>query len=51
MTNYVKLLTAACVLISCFGTPLHAQRELGVRASSSGGPLMPEQAAYDVKSS
>jgi aminopeptidase N len=27
-----------------------AQRELGVRPTDSGGPLMPEQAAYDVTS-
>jgi aminopeptidase N len=27
-----------------------AQRDLGVRPSDSGGPLMPEQAAYDIKS-
>ena len=26
------------------------RNELGARGSSSGGPLMPEQAAYDVKS-
>ena len=50
MTNHLKPLTTACVLILCFVTPLHAQRELGVRGSTSGGPLMPEQAAYDVKS-
>ena len=33
-----------------FLTPgsLHAQRNLGVRPTESGGPLMPEQAAYDV---
>jgi len=50
MTNRLKLLTTACVLVLCFVTPPRAQRELGVRGSSSGGPLMPEQAAYDVKS-
>ncbi len=27
-----------------------AQRELGVRPTETGGPLMPEQAAYDVQS-
>ena len=31
-------------------TSAYSQRELGVRATGSGGPLMPEQAAYDVKS-
>lgn len=29
--------------------PLYAQRELGVRPTESGGVLMAEQAAYDVK--
>ena len=33
-----------------FSQFVDAQREHGVRGSSSGGPLMPEQAAYDVKS-
>ncbi|MDM7921484.1 MAG: M1 family metallopeptidase [Pyrinomonadaceae bacterium] len=28
----------------------YAQRELGVRPTETGGPLMPEQAAYDVTS-
>lgn len=49
MTRTVtRLLTFTC-LILC---PLIvvAQRELGTRATGSGGPLMPEQAAYDVKS-
>jgi aminopeptidase N len=31
-------------------TSAFAQRDLGVRPTDSGGPLMPEQAAYDVKS-
>jgi hypothetical protein len=31
-------------------TVAQAQRELGVRPTDSGGVLMPEQAAYDVKS-
>jgi len=30
--------------------PVFAQRDLGVRPTGSGGVLMPEQAAYDVKS-
>ena len=42
----VLTLSLGCLLTS----PSHAQRELGVRGTSSGGPLMPEQAAYDVKS-
>ncbi len=29
--------------------PAYAQRELGARGTDSGGPLLPEQAAYDVK--
>jgi len=33
-------------MVSC---NLFAQRSLGMRPSVSGGPLMPEQAAYDVK--
>lgn len=45
-----KVLTwAGCVLLSlAAGAAVYAQRELGVRPTSSGGPLMPEQAAYDV---
>src|SRR4026208_444370 len=42
----VLTLSLGCLLTSSS----YAQRELGVRGSSSGGPLMPEQAAYDVKS-
>jgi aminopeptidase N len=33
-----------------FTASVHAQRDLGVRPTSSGGVLMPEQAAYDVVS-
>lgn len=36
------------MLLSCSCFPLQAQRYLGVRPTESGGPLMPEQAAYDV---
>jgi aminopeptidase N len=39
----------ALLLLVCL-TPVSAQRQLGVRGTDSGGPLMPEQAAYDVKS-
>ena len=28
--------------------PLHPQRHLGARPTESGGPLIPEQAAYDI---
>src|SRR5687767_7933850 len=31
-------------------TFVQAQRDVGVRPTDSGGPLMPEQAAYDIKS-
>ncbi|MDQ3804972.1 MAG: M1 family metallopeptidase [Acidobacteriota bacterium] len=43
------LTTTACLLalLLCPAAP-RAQRELGARPSDSGGPLMPEQAAYDV---
>jgi aminopeptidase N len=50
MKIHLKLLTIILGLLLCFGEPSTAQRELGVRGTSSGGPLMPEQAAYDVKS-
>jgi aminopeptidase N len=39
-----------CLLIVlCFAATAFAQRELGVRPTDSGGVLMPEQAAFDVK--
>ena len=37
------------LLVLVAGAPVEAQRELGTRPSGSGGPLMPEQAAYDVQ--
>ena len=42
----------SCLLLVLLISPtqVYAQRELGVRGTSSGGPLQPEQAAYDVKS-
>ena len=46
-TRTVPLLILSILLIC---GSVAAQRQLGARASSSGGPLMPEQAAYDVKS-
>ena len=36
------------VLLLLTAAGVHAQRELGARPTDSGGPLMPEQAAYDV---
>ncbi len=57
LKNTIKnlcLFTAACALLLLPGgggfTSVYAQRKLGVRPTGSGGPLMPEQAAYDVKS-
>ncbi len=35
--------------ILCFSASIFAQRDLGARPTDSGGVLMPEQAAYDVK--
>jgi aminopeptidase N len=50
MKIHLKVLTTTLGLLLCFCGSSTAQRELGVRGTSSGGPLMPEQAAYDVKS-
>jgi len=50
MKKSLMLLTTVCALVICSCAHVDAQRELGVRGSSSGGPLMPEQAAYDIKS-
>src|SRR3954470_17203331 len=41
-------LTKCIVLFLLAAATVHAQRELGARPTDSGGPLMPEQAAYDV---
>ena len=43
------ILTGCVVLLLCVATGAQAQRPLGARPTESGGPLMPEQAAYDVK--
>ncbi len=40
--------TIALAFLLTFAIPLHAQRQLGARPTDSGGPLLPEQAAYDV---
>ena len=50
MKKSLSLLTIAFALILWLVTPVDSQRQLGVKGSSSGGPLMSEQAAYDVKS-
>ncbi len=41
--GFIFVVFALCLAVA-------AQRELGVRPTDSGGVLMPEQAAYDVKS-
>lgn len=51
MTRYLfSFTTVALLLVGGSFISLNAQRELGVTPTGSGGPLMPEQAAYDVKS-
>ncbi len=35
-------------ILLCLAVVSHAQRNLGVRPTESGGPLMPEQSSYDV---
>ncbi len=50
MTKQLFLFALALTLLLAGLTSVSAQRELGVRGGDSGGPLMPEQAAYDVKS-
>lgn len=40
--------TRLLLLLSFLPALLFSQRSLGVRATESGGPLMPEQAMYDV---
>ncbi len=45
MKNFYVVFCVVLILV----TSTFAQRELGVRPTDTGGPLMPEQAAYDVK--
>lgn len=40
----------AFFVLTLFVSAAFAQRELGVRPTETGGPLVPEQAAYDVQS-
>ena len=40
--------TGCVVMLLCAAASVAAQRTLGARPTDSGGPLMPEQAAYDV---
>ncbi|HEX9927634.1 MAG TPA: M1 family metallopeptidase [Pyrinomonadaceae bacterium] len=50
MTMTRRLISKIFICILCLSVPVFAQRDLGVRPTSSGGVLMPEQAAYDIKS-
>lgn len=50
MITSIRFAMLCAVLLTCGLSSVQAQRELGVRPAGSGGPLMPEQAAYDVKS-
>ncbi|MDQ3712995.1 MAG: M1 family metallopeptidase, partial [Acidobacteriota bacterium] len=45
-----KLFPKILICVLLFATSVFAQRDLGARPTGSGGVLMPEQAAYDVKS-
>jgi len=42
-------MSALLLMLLISGSNLFAQRDLGARPTESGGPLSPEQAAYDVK--
>lgn len=44
------IFTGCIALLLMTAASVSAQRELGARPTDSGGPLMPEQAAYDVAS-
>lgn len=44
-----KKLLGGILLAACGLSSAYAQRDLGARPTDSGGVLMPEQAAYDVK--
>jgi aminopeptidase N len=44
------IFTSCVALLLLTAVGVNAQRELGARPTDSGGPLMPEQAAYDVTS-
>jgi aminopeptidase N len=49
MRKFLILMSCVLLVLSA-AVGAQAQRELGARPTDSGGPLMPEQAAYDVKS-
>ena len=46
--TFSHVFAAVGLALACLVT-VSAQRQLGVRATGSGGPLLTEQAAYDVK--
>jgi aminopeptidase N len=48
--NMFKKIFGSFLFCLALSLPIAAQRDLGVRPTSSGGVLMPEQAAYDIKS-
>ncbi|MBA2733706.1 MAG: M1 family peptidase, partial [Acidobacteria bacterium] len=48
--KFMRKMMHSLVLLLLMVAGASAQRELGARPTDSGGPLMPEQAAYDVKS-
>ena len=47
LRNFLTVAGCVVVLVAA-GASAAAQRTLGARPTESGGPLMPEQAAYDV---
>ncbi|HEX8398964.1 MAG TPA: M1 family metallopeptidase [Pyrinomonadaceae bacterium] len=50
MKNKAIFILLFALFVLANPTKYFAQRDLGVRPTSSGGVLMPEQAAYDIKS-
>lgn len=48
--NMHRIPKAAFLFLLFLSTAVYAQREHGVRPTDTGGPLMPEQAAFDVQS-
>ena len=47
--KFLNQILSAIVLTILAAGSISAQRQLGARPTDSGGPLMPEQAAYDVE--
>jgi aminopeptidase N len=52
MTKFLVKFTTLflLLLLGTTSSSVQSQRELGTRPTDSGGPLMPEQAAFDIKS-